>query len=71
MVLYQKALLLRRRSMYERYHYASSSSSSSHQHPDKGSMRLLQGCGPPPYDALRRALQEDGERNGQHAKHPV
>ena len=50
MVLYQKALTMRRKSMYERYYYESDIPLS----PNK----LMQGCGPPPYDAFRHELNE-------------
>ena len=48
MVLYQKALELRRQTMYERYFYQTTKTDS----------KVLQGCGPPPYDVFHRGLDQ-------------
>ncbi len=45
--LYEQALELRRRTIYERYHYNNIPTTPK---------TLLQGCGPPPYEALNRSI---------------
>lgn len=49
MIFYEKALTLRRKSMYERYYC-----NDHNPLPNK----LLQGCGPPPYDVFHRELDD-------------
>ncbi len=49
MVLYEQALRLRRKTMYERYYYNNNSSSQK---------MLLQGCGPPPYEKFNRGEKQ-------------
>lgn len=72
MVFYEKALSVRRKSMYERYHFSSRRRTPIHHH---NKLQLLQGCGPPPYDAFDRELEErhfgfgEAEREGPEAKH--
>ena len=65
MALYNDALVSRRKSMYERYYYSShqrvfpqSNEPSSQKKGGIDNGLLLQGCGPPPYDAYYRELTE-------------
>lgn len=53
MILYQKALHIRRRTMYERYFHQTAQNDES-----SSPCKVLQGCGPPPYDYLHRELNE-------------
>lgn len=80
MVFYEKALALRRKTMYERYYYASNEMTNSKNKNNGGGNGndndndkplLLQGCGPPPYDAYHRelvdqsSLGEPGKKGSQ------
>ena len=57
MVLYQKALHIRRRTMYERYFYKTAQNDES-----SSPYKVLQGCGPPPYDDFHRELNEKDKK---------
>jgi len=46
--LYEESLVLRRRSIYERYYFNNNIPIAP--------KTLLQGCGPPPYEALDRTI---------------
>ena len=67
---YDRALTLRRKTMYERYHYRSSTRHSrtpfeevSDDKKESNRPVLLQGCGPPPYDAFDIELDQKSVEN--------
>lgn len=78
MVFYEKALALRRKTVYARYHHVALRDRSSETTNTTGNtsgrkpenVMLLQGCGPPPYDAIHRQLEEEDSGRAERQEEP-
>ena len=76
--LYDRALYLRRKSLYQRYHYRPLSGLATDLNEDENDAKgeanemveLLQGCGPPPYDRFDRELAQHAVEKSKKKEPP-